>query len=139
MANIQIPDGFVLLARYDERVGDEHKSGPKGDYAKLLRELSKDSPCIAAYKDGGQWVARKADIEEFLRDVRRRDEAPRSKPHKSAKAGRDCVAIDGRQARALFGLLGRIADALENLATRPDTDDHTPFGQHLHASTNGDR
>lgn len=66
MAMKPIPDGFVLLAQYDTRVGDEHKKGPRGDYAKLLRELAKDSPAIAAYKDGGQWVAREDDIKQFL-------------------------------------------------------------------------
>jgi len=33
----------------------------------------------------------------------------------------------------------RIADALELIATHPKSGAHTPYGQHLHASTNGDR
>lgn len=45
----------------------------------------------------------------------------------------------GEQFSQVISVLGRIADALENLATRPETDPHTPFGDLLHASTNGDR
>lgn len=87
MAIKAIPEGFVLLAQYDERVGLEHKSGPRGDYQRLLRELSKDSPCIAAYKDGGQWVARKSDIEEFLADVARREKPAGGSQERSRKDG----------------------------------------------------
>jgi hypothetical protein len=121
-----IPDGFVLLAKYDERVGIEHKSGPRGDYAKLLRELAKGSPAIAAYKDGGQWVAREADIKEFLARSSECCDRPRRK--------RSAVEVPDR----VVSLLERIAEALETIATNPRNDDHTPFGSLLHASTNGD-
>ena len=119
MATKAIPDGFVLLASYDERVGREHKRGPKGDYAKMLHELSKERPCIAAYKDGGQWVAREEDIKEFLADVHGQKEAPATK---RKRADRVRVLLDGSQAEGLFRNLCRIADALENMATRPAFD-----------------
>jgi len=121
-----IPDGFVLLAKYDERVGVEHKTGPRGDYAKLLRELSKGSPAIAAYKDGGQWVAREDDIKEFLARSSESGDRPRRK--------RPAAEVPDR----VISLLERIADALETIATQPETTRHTSFGNLLHASTNGD-
>lgn len=43
----------------------------------------------------------------------------------------------GEQLAKVIGVLGRIADALENLATKPETPHHTPFAPHLPASTNG--
>lgn len=126
MANMDIPPGFVLLAKYDTRVGEEHKSGPRGDYAKLLRELAKDSPCIAAYKDRGQWVARESDILRFLEQLPKRPAA--SKRRRS----------DLEVSRRAVAVLERIADALEAMATQPKNDNQTPFGTYLHASTNGD-
>lgn len=120
MTNDDIPAGFVLLAAYDEREGDEHKSGPKGDYARLLYELGKDKPSIRAFKQRGQWVACKRDIEEFLVNLHRPDAKSRPKRVSSANAERDRVSLDRRQAETLFSLLGRIAAALEELAARSD-------------------
>jgi hypothetical protein len=111
-----IPEGFVLLAKYDERVGVEHKSGPRGDYQRLLRELGKDSPCIAAYKDGGQWVAREADVLQFLERCTKQSEMPKKK-----KADADMV-------RGVVVVLERIAEALEAMATQPRNDSQTPGG-----------
>jgi len=112
-----IPEGFVLLAKYDERVGVEHKSGPRGDYQRLLRELGKDSPCIAAYKDGGQWVAREADVLQFLERCSKQSERPKQK-----KTEEDYVSL------ATLGALLRIADALEAMATQPRKDSQAPGG-----------
>jgi len=111
-----IPEGFVLLAKFDERVGIEHKSGPRGDYQRLLRELAKDSPSIAAYKDGGQWVAREADILQFLERCSKKPERP--KRHK----------IESDLACRVAQVLERIADALEVIATQPRSDNQTPGG-----------
>ena len=63
----QVPDGFVLLASYDTRKIGDHRRGPTGDYARLLREVERDKSSITAYKDSGQWVVRKSDIDEFIR------------------------------------------------------------------------
>lgn len=111
-----IPEGFVLLAKYDERVGLEHKSGPRGDYQRLLRELNKESPSIAAYKDGGQWVAREADILQFLERCSKKPEKPKRQ------------SIDEDLARRVAQVLERIADALEVIATQPRNEDQTPGG-----------
>jgi hypothetical protein len=126
MTTDDIPAGFVLLAAYDEREGDEHKSGPKGDYARLLYELGKDKPSIRAFKQRGQWVACKKDVEEFLVNLHRPAAESITKRGGAAKTAPGYVSIDGTQAEKLFSLLGRIACALEELASRPD---HGPDGE----------
>lgn len=140
MAISEIPPGFVLVSSYDKRSNGEHQTaGPTGDYLRILREVQKKSSRIRAFKDRGQYVACEKDVKEFLADLHGRDDAPRKRMKRSARRDGDSVAMDASQAVALFRLLGRIADALECLATKPESDSQTPFGSHLHASTNGDR
>jgi hypothetical protein len=129
MAMKPIPDGFVLLSTYDERVGDEHKSGPRGDYQRLLREVNSRSSSISAYKDGKQWVARKVDIDQFLArltaDKDRIVGVP--KPVLVSPQPTRPILFDMSASRAAAAL-ERIADALESLATQPEATRQTPFG-----------
>jgi hypothetical protein len=53
----------------------------------------------------------------------------------SEKAGK---TKDTAAACRIASALERIAEALETIATNPRNDDHTPFGNLLHASTKGD-
>ena len=133
-----IPDGWVHVARYDQRVAGEHQdTGPSGDYQRLLRELGKKSSRIAAYKDGGQWVARDSDIKEFLADVHRTERETRRANDRTA-VKQEKQPWGNEQTRAVILLLVRIAEALESIATQPTSGHHTPFVTHLHASTNGE-
>lgn len=121
MTTDDIPAGFVLVAAYDEREGGQHtQTGPKGDYQRLLKELRSDTTKIRAFKQGGQWVACKKDVEEFLVNLHRPPAEAMPKRGRAAKTAPGCVSIDSNQAEKLFGLLGRIAAALEELASRPD-------------------
>jgi hypothetical protein len=119
-----IPEGWVAISTYDTRPPGADEVGPTGDYARILHAL-KLKPCpIQAYRDGRSWVARQADIEEFL--AARKASSP-STSKAGGKAPSDLqyesvcesLADIAQSLAAVERLLGRLADAAEQIATQP--------------------
>jgi hypothetical protein len=60
-----------------------------------------------------------------------------SKPPKPKPA--PILTVAGEQLEPFLVVFVRIAEALEAIATQPKESNHTPYGDLLHTSTNGDR
>lgn len=139
-----IPNGWVRVADYDHRASDDHKSGPKGDYARIIWQLrNHPGKEIRAYRDGSQWVANKADIDAFLRAFHASKDARRSAVAKptlkatTAENHSDCDQVPGEsdlgvllhlmEMRLTLGriesILERLAVAAESIATQPKASD----------------
>jgi hypothetical protein len=119
-----IPDGWVAISTYDTRPPGADEVGPTGDYARILHAL-KLKPCpIQAYRDGRSWVARQADIEEFLAarkalspsTSKAAGKAPSELQHESVC---ESLADIAQSLAAVERLLGRLADAAEHIVTQP--------------------
>lgn len=126
-----IPDGWVRVADYDNRAEDDHKSGPKGDYARILWQVRKHpGKAIRAYQSGSQWIACKADIDAFLRAFHEPKHAKRTatETSKPATSGIDSSHVESavialceinNGITLMQATLERLTAAVESIATQP--------------------
>jgi len=119
-----IPEGWVAISQYDMRPPGADEVGPSGDYARILKAL-RLKPCpIQHYRDGRGWVARQSDIEEFLAarkasspsTTKAADKAPSDLQYESVC---ESLADIAQSLAAVERLLGRLADAADNIVTQP--------------------
>ncbi len=119
-----IPEGWVAISTYDTRPPGADEVGPTGDYARILHAL-KLKPCpIQAYRDGRSWVARQADIEEFLAarkassptTIKAAGKAPSDLQYESVCESMADIATSLAGVERLFE---RLATAVESIATQP--------------------
>lgn len=139
----EIPANWMRLAelsnREDGKETDEYKAAYR---ACCTGEIPSDKCCKYKQTDRdsrGPIYADPEYVEKAIASWKARAVMAAGAPHVRPHRVPVTSAANGQSVERVAAVLERIADALENLATQPRHDRHTPFGDLLHASTNGDR
>jgi hypothetical protein len=136
----QIPSEWIRLADLNNRADGEDTDEYKWAYRACCTGDIPSDKCLkyqtTARDKRGPIYADPAYVQQVVEAGKARAEMLAAAPH---VRGRNVPppAVPDESISRIAKALEQIAQALETISTNPRNDDHTPFGNLLHASTNG--
>jgi len=138
----EIPTEWIRLANLNNRADGEFTDEYKLAYRACCTGDIPSDKCLkyqtTPRDKRGPIYADPAYVQQVLEAGKARTQTLAGLPHVRPRNATTISMVSAESIGRIAKSLERIAEAMETIAPQPETTRHTPFGDLLHASTNGD-